>query len=258
MPDIRTAIAAFLAAALSMAGSVFAAANVQSVRGDVRAGATQLAVNDRVTSGATITTGAGAQVVLRFDDGQQVVLNENTVFKITEFRYRAAEPGGDKATFDLLRGALRMITGLVGARNRDNVQLRLPQATIGIRGTDFMVAIVNPAFTSVLNGAIAVSNAGGTTVFGAGAIGSVASPAALAVSIPASALPPAASAAFSSMGAAAGVTAGGMAAGAPPAPAAMATTGTGAAGVIAVGVGLAVGLGALNDEDDQPSSTTHH
>jgi hypothetical protein len=256
MPDIRTAIAAFIAAALFMAGSVFAAANVQSVRGDVRAGNVQLAVKDRVTSGATITTGAGAQLVLRFDDGQQVVLNENTSFRITDFRYREAEPRGDRAVFDLLRGALRVVTGFVGARNRENFQLRIPQATIGIRGTDFMVAIVNPAYTGVLHGAIGVSNSGGTTVFGAGSFGSVATANALAVSIPASALPPSVSAAFSSMSAAAGVTAGGMAAGAGPAPITATAGAPGVGAAIAVGAGIAVGIGAMNDKES--SSTTHH
>jgi hypothetical protein len=255
MPDIRTAIAAVLAAALLMAGNVFAAANVESVRGDVRAGAAQLAVKDRVTSGATVTTGAGAQVVLRFDDGQQVVLNENTVFKITEFRYRQDEPRGDKATFDLLRGALRVITGLVSARNRENFQLRIPQATIGIRGTDFMVAIVNPAYTSVLTGAISASNAGGTTVFGAGSFGSIASANALALSIPATAVPPAASAAFSSMSAAAGVTAGGAAAGAPPGAPAAAAGGPGIGAAVLVGGAIAAGIVSL---DQEPTTTTHH
>ena len=254
MTGIRNAIAAFVAAAVFTAGSAFAAANVESVRGDVRAGRAPLALKARVTSGATITTGAGAQVVLRFDDGQQVVLNGTTVFRITDFRYRQDGPRGDRATFDLLRGALRMITGLVGARNRENFQLRIPQATIGIRGTDFMVALVNPGYTSVLNGAISVSNSGGTTVFGAGSFGSVASPAALAVSIPATAVPPAASAAFSSMSAAAGVTAGGAAAGAPPAPAAAAAGGPGLGATAAVGLGLAAAIGAINND----STTTHH
>lgn len=257
MTGIRNAIAALLAAALLMAGNAFAAANVQSLRGDVRAGRVQLAVNDRVTSGATITTGVGAQAVLRFDDGQQVVIGENTLFRITDYRYRAdAEPTADRAIFDLLRGALRMISGAIGAKNRDNVQLRIPQATIGIRGTDFMVAIVNPAYTSVLNGAISVANSGGTAVFGAGSYGSVASANALAVSVPASALPAAASSAFSSMGAAAGVTAGGMAAGAPPAVAAGGVTAAGVGTAAAVLVGIAVGA-ALLDEDDT-STTTHH
>jgi hypothetical protein len=256
MTGIRNAIAALLAAALLMAGNAFAAANVQSLRGDVRAGKAQLAVNDRVTSGATITTGVGAQAVLRFDDGQQVVIGENTLFRITDYRYRAdAEATADRAIFDLLRGALRMISGAIGAKNRDNVQLRIPQATIGIRGTDFMVVIVNPAYTSVLNGAISVANSGGTAVFGAGSYGSVASANALAVSVPASALPAAASSAFSSMGAAAGVTAGGMAAGAPPAVATGGVTTAGVGAAAAIAAGIAVGASLL---DEDTSTTTHH
>jgi hypothetical protein len=196
---------ALLAFSAVFAAAVHAAANVQSLSGDVRAGKTQLAINDRITSGATITTGAGAQAVLRFDDGQQVVLGENTLFRITDYRYRAdAEPAANRAIFDLLRGALRVISGTIVARNRDNFQLRIPQATIGIRGTDFMVVLVNPAYTSVLDGAVSVSNAGGTTVLRAGSFGSVASANALATPIPASALPAAASSAFSSLGAAAG------------------------------------------------------
>jgi hypothetical protein len=252
MTGIRNAITALVAAALLMAGNAFAAANVQSLRGEVRAGSVQLAVKDRVTSGAVITTGTGAQVVLRFDDGQQVVLNENTVFRIVDFRYREAEAGGDRAIFDLLRGALRMISGAVVARNSGNFQLRIPQATIGIRGTDFMVALVNPAYTNVLNGAISVSNSGGTTVFGAGSFGSIGSASALPVAVSSSALPGAASSAFSSMGAAAGVTAGGMAAGAGPAGATAGASGVGTA--VVIGVGVAVGAAAISNS----SSTSHH
>ncbi len=255
MTGIRNAMAALVAAALLMAGNVFAAANVQSVRGDVRAGSVPLNAKDRVTSGATITTGAGAQAVLRFDDGQQVVINENTVFRITDYRYRAdAEPTADRAIFDLLRGALRVISGALVAKNRDNFQLRIPQATIGIRGTDFMVALVNPAYTSVLAGTVSVSNSVGTTVFGAGSFGSVATANALAISIPSSALPAAASSAFSSMSAAAGVVAGGMAAGAPPAVAAGGVTAAGVGTAAAIAAGIAVGIASWNSND---SATQH-
>jgi hypothetical protein len=245
---------ALLGFTAAVAGVVHAAANVESVRGDVRAGSAPLALKDRVTSGATITTGTGAQAVLRFDDGQQVVLNENTVFRIVDFRYREEEPRNDRAIFDLVRGALRVVTGLVGARNQNNFQLRVPQATIGIRGTDFMVALVNPAYTSVLHGAISVSNSGGTTVFGAGSFGSVASANGLAVSIPSSALPAAASSAFSSMGAAAGVTAGGLAPGAGPAPVTATAAAPGVGAAAAVGLGIAAGIGIMNDN----STTSHH
>jgi hypothetical protein len=38
----------------------------------------------------------------------------------------------------------------------------MPQATIGIRGADFMVVLVNPAYLPVLRGAVGVTNAAGT------------------------------------------------------------------------------------------------
>ena len=251
---LRTLGWVVIAFSAAFATAVQAAATVQSLRGDVRAGKTQLAPNSRVMSGTQITTGAGAQVVLKFDDSQTIVLNENTAFRITDFRYKKEEPRGDRAVFDLLRGALRAISGIVASRNQQAFQLRVPQATIGIRGTDFMVAIVNPAVVAVNTGAVAVTNSGGTAVFGAGSFGSVASSTTLGVAIPASAVPSGASAAFSSMNAVAGVVGGGMAPGASAATAGAATSGTTVAGAVAA----AAVVGAAMAGNDESSTTTHH
>jgi len=251
---LRTLGWVVIAFSAAFATAVQAAATVQSLRGDVRAGKTQLAANSRVMSGTQITTGAGAQVVLKFDDSQTIVLNENTAFRITDFRYKKEEPRGDRAVFDLLRGALRAISGIVASRNQQAFQLRVPQATIGIRGTDFMVAIVNPAVVAVNTGAVAVTNSGGTAVFGAGSFGSVASSTTLGVAIPASAVPSGASAAFSSMNAVAGVVGGGMAPGASAATAGAATSGTTVAGAVAA----AAVVGAAMAGNDESSTTTHH
>ena len=222
------------------------------MKGDVRVGPNPALPQQRVVSGATVTTGIGAMAILKFDDQQQVVLNENTTFKITDFRYRAEEPRGDRAVFDLLRGALRFITGVVGGRNAEVVQLRVPQATIGIRGTDFMVALVNPAFISVTSGAVSSINGAGSVVFGAGSIGQVASASSLAAPIPASALPAAASSAFSNLAAAqvaAAVTpaaASSAASGATVGAAAAAPT-AGVGTAVVIGVGAAVIGTAVND-----------
>ena len=251
---LRTLGWVVIALGAAFATAVQAAASVQSMYGDARAGNQQLRVGDRITTGATITTGRGSLVVLRFDDSQVVVLNENTTFKITDFRYRKEEPRNDRSIFDLVRGALRVISGAVASRNQNAFQLRAPQATIGIRGTDFMVAIVNPAFTSVGTGAISVTNAGGTTVFGAGSFGSVASSSSLAVSIPASAVPAAASAAFSNMSGLAGVVAGGMAPGAAPGSANV----LGMTPAAAAGVGAAVAAGVAAASSGDNATTTHH
>lgn len=260
MKPIRSILSVFAVAALLASAQALADAALVNMKGDVRIGNNPALPQQKVISGSTITTGIGAQATLRFDDRQQVVLNENTTFRITDFRYRAAEPRADRAVFDLLRGALRFITGVVGARNQSVVQLRVPQATIGIRGTDFMVALVNPAYVNVLSGAISTTNGGGAVVFGAGSIGQVASASALAVPIPASALPAAASGAFSNLAAAQ------VAAAVTPAAASSATAGaaTGAVAAPTAGVGaaVAVGVGAAiigtAVDDGAPTATTHH
>jgi len=255
---VRLLAAVALAAALPLAA--YANGVVQSMKGDVRAGpvgqtARMVAVDQRLTPGTAVVTGADAQVVLRFDDGQQVVLNQNTEFRIVDFRYEASDSKMDRTVFDLVRGALRMASGAIVGRNRQAVVLRTPQATIGIRGTDFMVALVNPAYVSVLRGAVSVTNAAGTVALGAGTFGTVATSAALATAIPASALPAAASAAFSSMSAAAGVAAaGGASAGAAGTGAAGGAGGVGAAGV-AAGAAAAAGVAASTRKS---STTSHH
>src|SRR5467141_2755917 len=231
--------------ALFSGAGAFAAAVVQSVQGDVRAGpigkpVAGVTLDQRLPSGTTVVTGPDAQVILRFDDGQRVVLNHSTHFRIVDFRYLEEDPTMDRSVFALLKGALRIVSGAIATRNRQAVALRTPQATIGIRGTDFMVALVNPAYISVLGGAVTATNAAGTVAFGAGSVGSVATSAALATAIPASALPAAASAAFSNLSAAAVVgaagTAGGVSAGASEA--------TGAATGMSTGTVLGVGAGA--------------
>jgi hypothetical protein len=258
MKLIRSILSVFAVASLLAGTQALADATLIDMKGDVRVGNNPALPQQRVVSGSTVNTGIGAQAILKFDDQQQVVLNENTTFKITDFRYRAAEPRGDRAVFDLLRGALRFISGVVGARNPNVVQLRVPQATIGIRGTDFMVALVNPAFLSVTSGAISAVNGGGSVVFGAGSIGQVASAASLAVPIPASALPAAASSAFGNLAAApvaAAVTpaaASSAAAGATAGTAAAAAPTAGVGTAVVIGVGAAVIGTAVNDTSTPP------
>ena len=233
---------AFVALSLAVPASAWANAVVQSLRGEVQVGtSTQTLIaareSQRLAPGTTVSTGADAQVVLRFDDGSRVVLNQNTQFRIVDFMYDEQRPAADRSIFDLLRGAARFVTGAIGKRSQTAWQLRAPQATIGVRGTDFMVAIVNPLYVSVTQGAVALSNGAGTVAFGAGAIGSVAGSAALAAAIPASALPAAAASAFSSMSTVAVSALGGAAGGAAGAAAGTA----GAAGGVGLGMGAAFG-----------------
>ena len=239
------------AAPLGYANGIF-----QSVRGDVRAATgtsapASVARDQRVVPGTTVTTGAGAQTIIRFDDGHTVVLNENSQFRVTQYSFDKDKPQSDNIALQLLKGAMRSVSGLIGTRSRTAFALLAPQATIGIRGTDFMIALVNPAYLSVLQGTIGVTNAAGSVAFAAGTTATVATATTLAVSIAASALPASVASAFGNLGsvalgagAATGAATGGM------------TTGMVAAGVAAVGVAAAAASSSEAVHADGTTTTT--
>ena len=158
-------------AAAAMAGAV-----VADAEGDVRVAAAGakgrgIVPGQRVEPGSLVTTAVGARVVLHFDDGMWAALHENSQFRITGFRYREQEPAADRAAFELLRGALRIVTGTLGRRNPEAFELLTPNLNIGVRGTDFLVALENPTYVSVLEGAVVATNAGGSATFKAGEFG---------------------------------------------------------------------------------------
>ena len=257
---------ALVSATLSFANGVF-----ENVRGDVKAAVgtaapASVARNQRFVPGTTIFTGPGAQTVMRFDDGHTVVLNENTEFRVNQYSFDRDRPQSDNIALQLFKGALRSVTGLIGARNNQAFALVAPQATIGIRGTDFMIALVNPAYVSVLQGTISATNAAGTATFAAGATGTIASSAVLGAAIPASALPASVATTFgnlSSVALGAGAAGAGTGAGAGAGGAAGAGAAVGAgvggitAGMVAAGVAVAgVAVAASTSSSSETPSTT--
>lgn len=82
----------------------------------------------------TITTFAAAEVHVTMADGAHLSLRENTKITITEY---VADGGDeDRSIIDLAKGTLRSITGWIGKYRREGYQIRTPQVTIGVRGTD--------------------------------------------------------------------------------------------------------------------------
>lgn len=82
----------------------------------------------------SIETGAGARVVLGLAEGSTVKLGENAALALTALEAPAREEGVFKGFLDVVRGAFRFTTTVVG-RQRD-IKARVGTATIGIRGTD--------------------------------------------------------------------------------------------------------------------------
>ena len=103
-----------------------------------------LAQNSTVEQGDMLVSEKGTYAMIKFVDNGEITLRPNTQFKIENFSYEAAKPESDSAIFTLFKGGLRSITGLLGKRNKERFGLNTPTATIGIRGTIFIVEYVPP------------------------------------------------------------------------------------------------------------------
>lgn len=119
------------------------AGTVKSVRGDVQllgtgGAARPAAPGDALSPIDRIVTGpdSAASVVLR--DGTTMVLGPSSRLDVKEFHFDATTHDGGLLV-SLLRGSMRMITGLIGKAHPDAIRVETQTATIGIRGTDFIV-----------------------------------------------------------------------------------------------------------------------
>ena len=157
---------------LIFSGAAIAAATVITVKGSVmvtpaKGSPEPLAAGQRIEPGALIKTSANGETTMRFDDGQLLALASNTSFVISKYRFNAHKPEDSNFTGTLLKGGLRAVTGIIGETNKRNVTVKTEVATIGIRGTDFMLYQENGLYFSVLDGAISTTNAGGEALFDA-------------------------------------------------------------------------------------------
>ncbi|MFM9926701.1 FecR family protein [Variovorax sp. H27-G14] len=116
---------------------------VKSVRGNVQllngSGATRAATpGDAIGAVDRIVTGpdSSAAVVLR--DDTTLIVGPSSQLDLKEFHFDGTTHEGGMLV-SLLRGSMRMITGLIGKTNPDAVRVETQTATIGIRGTDFIV-----------------------------------------------------------------------------------------------------------------------
>ncbi|MES2153164.1 MAG: FecR family protein [Pseudomonadota bacterium] len=108
-----------------------------------------LALKSEVEQGDTLVAEKNSYALIKFIDNSEITLKPGTTFKIEEFAYDAAKPEADSASFSLIKGGLRSLTGLLGKRNKEKFALKTPSATIGIRGTIFIVEWVEPDATAL-------------------------------------------------------------------------------------------------------------
>lgn len=103
-----------------------------------------LSMKSEVESGDTLVTEKNTYAMVKFIDNSEITLKPSTTFKVENFSYDAGKPDGDNASFNLVKGGLRSVTGLLGKRNKEKFSMKTPSATIGIRGTTFIAEIIEP------------------------------------------------------------------------------------------------------------------
>jgi FecR protein len=123
-------------------------------------------------SGDTVRTNDG-RAQIRFPDGAYVSLQPNTVFGVNEYKYDGKPDGSERGFFSLLKGAMRAVTGLIGRVNRNTFQITTPTATVGIRGTGGLIAVLPDGSTLIRgsSGIWSLSNAAGSIDVPAGTSG---------------------------------------------------------------------------------------
>ncbi len=161
---LTTGIMLLLLSGPVLAGSAARVATLQSpVWLERQYGLTPLGIGDQLSDGDTVVTGKDARVVLNLADGSQLKLGENARFEVAELQSPKQEGGILSGVMNVLKGAFRFTTGLIGKRYQRDLKIRVSTATIGIRGTDVWGKAEDTRdFVLLLEGSIAIERNGET------------------------------------------------------------------------------------------------
>ena len=155
---------------LAAAGDVFVTRANREVR---------LEAGSAVERHDVIRTGEASSAQLHFTDGALVAMRAKSRFHVADYRYTGADDGLSEASFSLLQGGIRTLTGLIGSLRPERYRMATKLASVGIRGTAYSLllceqdctaddgsAAPDGAYGLVFEGRIAVGNAAGEREFG--------------------------------------------------------------------------------------------
>lgn len=129
--------------------------------------------NSSVYVGDRLFTGADGFMHLKMIDDAGIDLRCNSEILIEHYKL---VPNGNSSVIRLLKGSLHKVTGKIGKNITDRYELRTPVATVGVRGTEYTLRVLQShgcdgsidvntdgMFVKVEKGAIDVSNSTGDT-----------------------------------------------------------------------------------------------
>lgn len=117
---------------------------IKKVKGDVKIKRSnefiEARASDNLEPGDILITGKDSLIGVIFHDGSVLSLKENSFLRISEFEFKPIE---DKFKFrlKLKKGAALFESGKIGTLSPEDFSFEVPEGTIGIRGTRFLVEI---------------------------------------------------------------------------------------------------------------------
>lgn len=125
-------------------------------------------VGAEVHQGDVIQTGDKGAVNILFADNTTFAISQNARLSVDQFSYDADSHEGS-SFFSMLQGMFVYTSGLIGKEDPASVNINTPVGSIGIRGT-VVTGNIMPAgqesTITVVDGAIVITNAGGTLALG--------------------------------------------------------------------------------------------
>jgi hypothetical protein len=112
------------------------AANIKRANGPAQA----VKAKDEVFVADTVTTEGDGQIMIRLKDKSTMLVRPKSQMVIEDFKFE--KKPDDRISANVVSGAMRAVTGEIAKDKPSNVKYSAGTATIGIRGTDIELAII--------------------------------------------------------------------------------------------------------------------
>lgn len=134
--------AAFLG--FSTLAIAYESGTIKTVRGPVRiqrdGGSVEARIGSPVYERDRVIVPDASSVGISMSDETLISVGRNSVLVIDKYSYDPVTRDGQVAT-SILKGTLRYVTGLIGHMHPQSIKVTTANATIGIRGTEFIVEV---------------------------------------------------------------------------------------------------------------------
>jgi len=141
---MRTLVASFLLLVAVGGWSMENIAIVKSVSGEakVKENSTYRALEKGMflQTGDILQTGENGRIGLSFNDGTVISLGPKSVFVVNNYTFK---PASKAYAFDaaFIKGSAAVETGKMGKMAPQNISFKVPEGSVGVRGTKFVVNI---------------------------------------------------------------------------------------------------------------------